>query len=489
MSTSANKTATSTFQQTQTPQSTITNSSRILKYSAIPLYSQVSSTQQSTSTISTPQNNNTITQFRSNTGKLLSLSTILSIITKQYPDNKIANVMDLTNTISETDICSVLETCYFYAKNTTLPSIIVLQKKQAGTINITYIQCLQIFSKILLTKDLNHKINFDFWLVNWHERMKCIMTFLLAIIKNDKTQHNKTFQIERIFVPVKNIKPFDFRNTAWIKPNVKHSAKKGNNNNFIQVLCTYPHMRKDVFNSMNELTNTRFLLSPECLLIFLCCESLDVESAECIVIKNVGEYSVTSFDNGKIKFEKPYPQPFDESKLSTVVLYAPLFNKILKRDKDVNYKDTPIYLNADLAKLIPIMTLYKDKDMTLAFNCCGCEKSKRDYSQLHFVEHWLMASLYKRKMIYFTNGNKKLKNAELLYDKVSILDVGTLYAILNSMTGISNEISYMQTFMWSTQIPVFKTIIKTYDEILNSNDKVGVLKNIYDAFKKNIDYI
>ena len=84
---------------------------------------------------------------------------------------------------------------------------------------------------------------------------------------------------------------------------------------------------------------------------------------------------VSSFHRGNIKFEKRNLKPFDKENLSTVVLYAPLFNKMLK-DKNINYEATSTYLLVDLVKLQPIMDSYKNK--TLAFSCCGCEKSARD---------------------------------------------------------------------------------------------------------------
>ena len=198
-------------------------------------------------------------------------------------------------------------------------------------------------------------------------------------------------------------------------------------------------------------------MSPECLLTFLFCESLDVKSNEFIVIYNIGEYSVSSFHNGRFKFEKPYSKPFDNVTLSTVVLYAPVFNMMLK-DKHINFEETFVYLQADLAKLQPIMQPRVNN--TFIFNCCGCEKSARDYSQLHFVEQWLMASIYNRKMIYFTNGNKKLQNAEKLYDIVKDLPVLDFYIILSEMSGVTKKLSFTERYFWSTQVPVFKYITK-----------------------------
>ena len=64
-------------------------------------------------------------------------------------------------------------------------------------------------------------------------------------------------------------------------------------------------MRKDLFNSSNnELSNTRYLNSPECLLTFLFCDPLVVSASECIVIENIGQYSSARFNNGKIKFQE-----------------------------------------------------------------------------------------------------------------------------------------------------------------------------------------
>ena len=209
----------------------------------------VSSTQQNTSTMSTPP----------------SLSTTISTINKTFPDNKIKNIMQLKNTFNEADIIRVLETCSDFALKKLAP-IEKLNKKTYGAIYIPYHLCFHIFSKILLTKEFNDKINFDYWLVHWPERMKFIISFLLGIIDSNTTQHDKSFEIERVYIA----KPtaLDFKDTKLINPHVQHTERKEHNNTCVQVLCTYPHMRKDIFNSKTELSNTRFLLSPECLLTF-----------------------------------------------------------------------------------------------------------------------------------------------------------------------------------------------------------------------------
>ena len=135
---------------------------------------------------------------------------------------------------------------------------------------------------------------------------------------------------------------------------------------------------------------------------------------------------------------------------STVVFYAPLFNQILKNQ--IHYNETLTYMLADLIKLQPNMELYKTKE--LCFYCCGCEKSKRDYSQLHFIEQWIMASLYKRKMVYYTNGNKNLEKADMLYNKAKDTYVKYFFEDLSTqMNGISSKISVMQ--IWGHRFQYF----------------------------------
>jgi hypothetical protein len=123
------------------------------------------------------------------------------------------------------------------------------------------------------------------------------------------------------------------------------------------------------------------------------------------------------------------------------------------------------------------------------FNCCGCEKSARDYSQLHFVEQWLMVSLYNRQMIYFTNGNKKLKNAEKLYHIVKDLPVMFVYVILSEMSGVTKKLSFTERYFWSSQVPVFNYITKKCDEFFKTSDKEGFMKKMYTSFKKNLDHM
>ena len=169
---------------------------------------------------------------------------------------------------------------------------------------------------------------------------------------------------------------------------------------------------------------------------------------------------------------------------STVVFYAPLFNQILKNQ--IHYNETLTYMLADLIKLQPIMELYKKKE--LCFYCCGCEKSKRDYSQLHFIEQWIMASLYKRKMVYYTNGNKNLEKADMLYNKAKDTYVKYFFEDLSTqMNGISSKISVMQ--IWGTQIPVFHYLIQYYDILKKTSDKRGFFKSIDNLYKKSIETI
>ena len=316
--------------------------------------------------------------------------------------------------------------------------------------------------------------------------MKCIIRFMLSIITN-VSYLNDTFTITRTFKSIDQLNKLSFNDTTWINPNV-HCYERPldtDNNNCIQVLCTYPHMRKDLFNSSNnELSNTRYLNSPECLLTFLFCDPLVVSASECIVIENIGQYSSAHFNNGKIKFQESVRSPFSNVMKSTVVFYAPLFNQILKNQ--IHYNETLTYILADLIKLQPIMELYNTKE--LCFYCCGCEKSKRDYSQLHFIEQWIMASLYKRKMVYYTNGNKNLEKADMLYNKAKDTYVKFFYEDLSTqMNGISSKISVMQ--IWGTQIPVFHYLIKYYDILKKTSDKRGFFKSIDNLYKKSIETI
>ena len=133
----------------------------------------------------------------SSTVQLTPLQQILSNISSEFRHNKLANLTYLQTHFSQANITKVLQNCVNYVHLNKLPSVSnnTLSKGAPGMLQISYEECACIFSAILLTSEFDDKINFDYWLIHWPERIKCIFAFLLAIIDSDDHQINKNLQL------------------------------------------------------------------------------------------------------------------------------------------------------------------------------------------------------------------------------------------------------------------------------------------------------
>ena len=263
------------------------------------------------------------------------------------------------------------------------------------------------------------------------EYLKCLFAYFSVMFKNRKSNSNLNVIFQRTVQ--NNIKQNDIL-TKFSKVELKHDVKAEYHSirGVIQGICTNKTFGINLLQNNIILTDVRFIISPECLLTFLLCEPLQDNANECIHIKGIDFYSLTS-TSGNFTFRGVYNRESNVVKKDTVswlinpsdlnsdVVSALDYEVVIYQPKINTTLDTKIV--EDIHRFSSVFQSSMGKKYV--FNCCICGDSKfKVNAQLRFIEQWITASFFKINiMCCINNKNKKFKKLQEFIDTVKNLNI------------------------------------------------------------------